>query len=161
MPATLGGCWGIYGLHLPGAFRAFEHWRGPKRLLIGPPVYLDRPVYQYQYDQLRWFDHWLKDNDTGILDEAAGPDLHRRNRRVERCAAVAAAATRWTPFHLHDGGLLSEREPFRGARHDALRGCAGAHGEARFVTPPMVEDDRNLRTDRAEALMRRPATTNC
>lgn len=43
VPATLGGCWGIYGLHLPGAFRAFEHWAGPKRMLIGPPVYLDRP----------------------------------------------------------------------------------------------------------------------
>lgn len=139
VPATLGGCWGIYGLHLPGAFRGFENWRGPKRMLIGPPVYLDRPVYQYQYDQLRWFDHWLKDNDTGILDEPSvqtfidntGEWIHSENWPLQQ--------TRFTPFHLHDGGLLSEREPFRGSHMTRFDDAPGARGEARFVTPPMVE----------------------
>ena len=38
VPAYLGGCWGIYGLHLPGAFRSWDHWAGPKKMIIGPPI---------------------------------------------------------------------------------------------------------------------------
>jgi predicted acyl esterase len=139
VPATLGGCWGIYGLHLPGAFRAFEHWRGPKRMLIGPPVYLDRPVYQYQYDQLRWFDHWLKDNDTGVLTEASVQTFIDRTGEWKDTKGWPLPGTRWTPFHLHDGGVLSEREPFRGSDTTSFEDAPGSHGEARFVTPPMVE----------------------
>ena len=139
VPATLGGCWGIYGLHLPGAFRAFEHWRGPKRMLIGPPVYLDRPVYQYQYDQLRWFDHWLKDNDTGILDEPPVQAFIDNTGEWKDASAWPIPQTRFTPFHLHDGGLLSEREPFRGSDTTTFDDAPGAHGEVRFTTPPMVE----------------------
>jgi hypothetical protein len=56
-------------LHLPGAFRSWQNWAGPKRMTIGPPIYLDRPIYQYQYESLRWFDHWLKGLDTGLDDE--------------------------------------------------------------------------------------------
>ena len=139
VPASLGGCWGIYGLHLPGAFRAFENWAGPKRMLIGPPVYLDRPVYQYQYDQLRWFDHWLKDNDTGMLDEALVQVFVDNIGEWRDAKQWPLPETRWTPFHLHDGGLLSEREPFRGSDVTTFEDAPGAHGEIRFTTPPMVE----------------------
>ena len=44
IPAYLGACWGNYGLHLPGAFTAWRDWRGQK-MVIGPGIYLDRPVY--------------------------------------------------------------------------------------------------------------------
>ncbi len=140
VPATLGGCWGIYGLHLPGAFRAFEHWRGPRRLLVGPPVYLDRPVYQYQYDQLRWFDLWLKDNDTGILADAPVQLFIDGSGNWKDARQWPVPETRWTPFYLHDGGLLSEREPFRGADASSFEDAPQAHGELRFATPPMVEE---------------------
>jgi predicted acyl esterase len=139
VPATLGGCWGVYGLHLPGAFRAFDSWRGPKRMLIGPPVYLDRPVYQYQYDQLRWFDLWLKDNDTGILDEPPVQVFIDGTGEWKDSDEWPLRETRWTPFYLHDGGLLSEREPFAGAAISELHDGPDARGELRFVTPPMVE----------------------
>lgn len=139
VPATLGGCWGIYGLHLPGAFRGFENWRGSRRMLIGPPVYLDRPVYQYQYDQLRWFDHWLKGNDTGMLDEPSVQTFIDNTGEWRDSESWPLKRTRFTPFHLHDGGLLSEREPFRGSDTTSFEDAPGARGEARFVTPPMVE----------------------
>ena len=38
-------------------------------MVIGPGIYLDRPVYQYQDESLRWFDHWLKGVDNGVMDE--------------------------------------------------------------------------------------------
>ena len=68
IPAYIGGDWAIYGLHLPGAFRSWEHLKGPKKMIIGPPAYLDRPLYQLQYESLRWFDCWLKGMNTGIKD---------------------------------------------------------------------------------------------
>jgi putative CocE/NonD family hydrolase len=70
IPGYFGGCWAMYNLHLPGDIRSWEHWAGPKKLTIGPPLYLDRPVYQYANESLRWFDYWLKGIDTGIMDEA-------------------------------------------------------------------------------------------
>ena len=68
VPIVLGACWAMYGLHLPGEFRAWKQIDAPKKLIVGPPIYLDRPVYQYAEQSLRWFDHWLKGNDTGYLD---------------------------------------------------------------------------------------------
>ena len=79
-PAYLGSCWGVYGLHLPGDVRSWTQFAGPKKLTIGPPVYLDRPFYQYQSESLRWFDHWLKGHDTGLLGRAARARVHRRRR---------------------------------------------------------------------------------
>jgi uncharacterized protein len=58
-----------HNLHLRGDIDSWEHWKGPKKLTIGPPHYRDRPVYQYHNESLRWFDCWLKGIDTGIMDE--------------------------------------------------------------------------------------------
>jgi len=69
VPSYLGACWGIFGLHLPGAFRAWENITAPKKMVIGPPIYLDRPLYQYHYESLRWFDYWLKGVENGIMEE--------------------------------------------------------------------------------------------
>jgi Tripartite tricarboxylate transporter family receptor len=44
VPAYFGACWGVYGTHLPGAFRNYANWAGPTKLTIGPPLYLDRPL---------------------------------------------------------------------------------------------------------------------
>ena len=57
VPAYFGACWGVYGTHLPGAFRNYASWAGPTKLTIGPPLYLDRPLYQYAYKSLRWFEY--------------------------------------------------------------------------------------------------------
>jgi hypothetical protein len=48
VPAYIGACWGMYGLHLPRALRSWENLNVPKKMLIGPPTYLDRPLYQLQ-----------------------------------------------------------------------------------------------------------------
>ncbi|MBW1804163.1 MAG: CocE/NonD family hydrolase [Deltaproteobacteria bacterium] len=44
IPAYFGGDWKGYGFHLSGDIRAFEKWKGPKKLSIGPGIYLDRPA---------------------------------------------------------------------------------------------------------------------
>lgn len=40
-----------------------------KKVLIDPSGWWDRPWITYYEENIRWFDHWLKGVDTGIMDE--------------------------------------------------------------------------------------------
>jgi predicted acyl esterase len=140
VPAYFGACWGVYGLHLPGALRSYENWKGPKKLTIGPPVYLDRPFYQYHLEALRWFDHWLKDNDTGMMEE---PDINlfvTGTGRWKQAAQWPVPQTRFTRFYLHEAGELSEREyrPEEGAT--SFEDSPYKRGQVEFWTADFVEE---------------------
>ncbi len=56
--------------------RLLENLKVPKRGLQGawchryPHLGIPGPTVDFLSDATRWFDHWLKDKDTGILDEA-------------------------------------------------------------------------------------------
>ncbi|MCI2417619.1 CocE/NonD family hydrolase [Saccharopolyspora sp. K220] len=57
-------------------FRLAEHLRAPVRGIVGPwsHQYPDRglppgPSIGFLQETLRWWDHWLKDADTGVLDD--------------------------------------------------------------------------------------------
>ncbi|MEW2165624.1 CocE/NonD family hydrolase [Streptomyces sp. NPDC007084] len=141
VPIVLGACWSMYGLHLPGEFRAWSRVQAPKKLIVGPPVYLDRPIYQYAAQSLRWFDHWLKGNDTGYLDEPPVQlFLPGDTGSWLDADEWPLPDTRWHSFFLHSGGLLSEHEfwPYEGATsyQDNLFNERGA---VTFTTPPLVE----------------------
>ncbi len=140
VPAYLGACWALFGLHLEGAFRSFERWQGPKKLLIGPPLYLDRPFYQLHLEALRWFDHWLLGNDTGFLEEAAVRLFVPGRDTWREAEAWPLPQTRFTPFFLHQGGLLSEHDLWPGEQATQFEDSPFGHGEVVFLTPPLVEE---------------------
>lgn len=56
-------------------FRLLENLKGPKKGLIGPwaheypEVAVPGPAIGFLQECLRWWDHWLKDKDTGMMDE--------------------------------------------------------------------------------------------
>jgi putative CocE/NonD family hydrolase len=56
-------------------FRLLEHLRAPRRGIIGPWAHLypdealPGPQIGFNQECLRWWDQWLKDIDTGIMDE--------------------------------------------------------------------------------------------
>lgn len=139
VPTYLGGDWGMFGLHLPGDLRAWEHWRGPKRLTLGPPIYLDRPCYQYAYESLRWFDHWLKEIDTGMMQEPAVQVFIEGTSQWITAEQWPLPQTRWTPFYLHRDGLLSEHEFWPNEGWSSYEDSMFARHELQFWTPPMVE----------------------
>lgn len=139
VPAYLGGDWGTYGLHLPGDTRSWEQWQGPKKFTIGPRIYLDRPVYQYHYESLRWFDHWLKGNDTGIIEEAPVRVYIERTGKWRTGDDWPLPETRWTPFYLHENGLLSEHEFWPNEASSTFADSPYERGGVTFTTPPMVE----------------------
>ena len=162
VPAYLGACWGLFGLHLPAAFRSFESWHGPKKLLVGPALYLDRPFYQLHLEALRWFDHWLLGNDTGFMEEAPVRLFLPGADTWLEAASWPLPQTRWTPFLLHEEGLLSEHELWPGEHSTGFEDSPFGHGEAVFLSPPLVEEtdilgpmtlDLHLSTTDREALV--------
>lgn len=55
--------------------RMLENMKVPVKAIMGPGTHsspdrgLPGPNYQWQYEALRWWDYWLKDRNTGIMDE--------------------------------------------------------------------------------------------
>ncbi|MDD7972680.1 CocE/NonD family hydrolase [Roseinatronobacter alkalisoli] len=140
VPAYFGGCWGVHGLHLPGALRSFANWNGPRKLTIGPPVYLDRPFYQYHQEALRWFDHWLKGNDTGMMDETDINLFIVGTGRWKSAQQWPLPETRFTRFYLHENGELSERGYTVGEGATTFSDSPYCHEALEFWTHPMVEE---------------------
>lgn len=56
-------------------FRLMENLDGPRKGLVGPWAHTyphvgePGPAIDFLKEQLRWWDHWLKGQDTGIMDE--------------------------------------------------------------------------------------------
>ena len=72
VPTYLGSGWYGYSYktHLNGAQNWFRNiTSAPKKLLLAGPAHLDRPVKAFHNEMLRWYDHWLKGIDTGILED--------------------------------------------------------------------------------------------
>ncbi len=144
VPAYLGGCWGNYGLHLPGAFTAWKDWKGPKKMVIGPPIYLDRPLYQYQDESLRWFDYWLKKIDTGVMNEPPIRCFIPPTGEWKSLDDWPPPEARWTTFFLHKENLLSEHELWPEEGADSFNESSAEHGAWTYATPPLVENTEVL-----------------
>jgi putative CocE/NonD family hydrolase len=140
IPAYIGADWGCYGIHLPAAFRSWEGLDVPKKMIVGPPVYLDRPTYQLQHEAVRWFDHWVKGADTGVMQEPPVRVFVMNTNRWKEAEDWPLPETRFTPFFLHEDRLLSEREhwPYEGS--DSFEDSPWMRGALQYVTPPLVED---------------------
>ncbi|MTD57561.1 CocE/NonD family hydrolase [Amycolatopsis pithecellobii] len=71
-PALCVGGW--YDLYCSAIVRVFERVQGPKKLLIGPwmhsmPQNSPFGAIDFLAIALRWWDHWLRDVDDGVLEE--------------------------------------------------------------------------------------------
>lgn len=100
-PSYFGCDWDFYPLHLSGAFDSWAHVTQPvKRMLIGPKPTPGRPFAAYHAEALRWYDLYLKDLDSGVLDGppiqlwVPGDDEWRGEQEWP------LARTRYTDWHL-------------------------------------------------------------
>jgi putative CocE/NonD family hydrolase len=101
------GNWTGVGLHLRGNVEAFMHAASKhKKLRIHSGTHF-HPFHSEEgrLDQLRFFDHWLKGIDTGIMDEPpvklmirTGGDLKSYKFRFEN--EWPLARTQWTRLYL-------------------------------------------------------------
>lgn len=144
VPAYIGGCWGHTGLHLPGAFRSWEYLQVPKKMIIGPAAYLDRPLYQLQYESLRWFDYWMKGIDNGIMDESSVKLWLNGTNEFKEAEDWPLTQTKWTPFYLHENNLLFEHEYRINEGYTSFEDSPWGRGAVTFSTPPFVENTEIL-----------------
>lgn len=111
IPVYCGSGWYAYTyLHLAGAFQNYIGLKGPKKMIIGPPAALERPFHQYHDLIVRWFDHWLKGMDTGIMDEPPIKLFVMGANKWRYEEEWPLTGTNWTKFYLRSWGRLS-REP--------------------------------------------------
>ena len=69
---------------------------------FGPAALIDLHAIQ-----LRWFDHWLKGIDTGLLDEPPIKIFVMGANRWRDEHEWPLARTRYTPYYLHSGGAAN------------------------------------------------------
>ncbi len=90
-----------------GPFMIWDGVSGPKKMVMFPGGWLDRPFTQHHTLLFRWFDHWLKGIDSGIMDEAPiqlyiqGDDVYRDEYEWP------LARTVWTNYYLRTHNRLS------------------------------------------------------
>jgi len=140
IPAYIGSCWGMYGIHTPAAFRSWEYLNVPKKMILGAPMYLDRPLGQLQHEAVRWFDYWVKGVETGIMDEPPVRAFVMGTGEWKESTDWPLPQTRWTPFYLHENALLSEHEHWSHEGSDSFEESPWMRGHLQYATPPLVEN---------------------
>ena len=75
IPTFLIGGW--YDGYRDAVGRMLEHMDAPVKAMLGPWAHsfphngYPKPQMEWRHEAVRWFDHWLKGEDTGIMDEPA------------------------------------------------------------------------------------------
>jgi putative CocE/NonD family hydrolase len=134
VPMLICASFSDHDLHSHGAFRAFEKCGSRRKW-----AYTHRAgkwAAYYSADslkiQLAFFDHFLKDAETGILDQApvrlVVHDTRDTPLEIRDERQWPLARTQWRDLYLGADGRLSESE----ARDGAVR-FSSRDGEARFV----------------------------
>jgi hypothetical protein len=145
VPAYLSSGWWAYAhMHLRGAFQNFAQLQGPKRLLIGPPVITECPLPRsYHEEALRWYDHWLKGADNGLLDEPPIKIFVMGINSWRTENEWPLARTRWTKLYLHPGEQLLEDADVPAGEPDVFVQEPPIHtasiATVRYRTPPLSE----------------------
>ena len=146
--------------------RAFSRLDVPKKILLGPWGHywpeeaLPGPRIDFRHEMLKWFDQWLKGEETGVMEEPAVTLFVRRYKRPVAHMYLEDAGfwrheDEWppsrnqdTPFYFHIDGELSrekpakEREPDQYAYHPAVGISAGVYWGGGIMPWAMPVDQR-------------------
>lgn len=145
-PMYIGTPWGVR-FYIFGTFEVFEKASTPaeqKKLIVYPPGYPSRPYTDYHDETVRWYDHWLKEKDNGILEEPPIKLFVMGENKWRFEKEWPLARTEWTKFYLHPQGKLSA-EPVQGnPAPDSFTQPAAYQDPTvfclRYSTPPVTED---------------------
>ena len=139
-----------YKLHLQGSQQWFQEVQGvPKKLLITGPAHLERPFHSFHDEILRWYDHWLKGKDTGILDEPPVKVWVMGANQWRTGEDWPLPETQWSKLYLHSWGRLRPEPYVPGARNGRLEPDTFVQmpptqtneiARLRYMTDPLPED---------------------
>jgi predicted acyl esterase len=106
-----------YKTHLNGAQSYFANADAPKKLMFTGPAHLERPFRSFHREILRWYDHWLKGMDTGVMREPPVKFWVMGENKWRHADDWPLPETQWTRLYLRSWERLSA-EPFTPASVD-------------------------------------------
>ena len=120
IPVYTGAGWYAYTykLHLQGSQQWYQNIKAPKKLLFTGPAHLERPFHSFHDEILRWYDHWLKGKDTGVMNEPPVKIWVMGANEWRYGDDWPLPETQWTKLYLHSWERL-RREPFTPSSRDA------------------------------------------
>jgi putative CocE/NonD family hydrolase len=120
IPAYTGAGWHAYTykMHLMGAQNWYDAIDVPKKLLFTGLTHMERPFHAMHDEIVRWYDHWLKGKDTGIMDEPPVKIWVQGEDKWRTGDDWPLPETEWTKFYLHSWERL-RTEPFVEGGRDA------------------------------------------
>ena len=155
--------------YVDAIFRMMEHLSVPRKALIGPwghhwPQYgHPGPQVGFLQEAVRWWDHWLKGVDDGVMEEPMvrawmqdavppAPDYPSRPGRWIAEPALPAASVSPHRLHLTPGGLraVPDGEPAALSHCSPLTVGARAGAWCAYGAPADMPTDQ--RTDDAQSL---------
>ena len=141
VPTHTGAAWYgyTYKTHLCGAQTYFQNIRGPKKLTLNGPAHLDRPLRALRADMLRWYDHWLRDVDTGVMDDPPVRYFVMGANEWRSGDDWPLPETQWTKLYLNSWERLTD-EAFAESSVDE------------FIPPDLFVQMPPIQTNRIEKL---------
>jgi len=121
----------------------------PKKLLITGPAHLERPFHSFHDEILRWYDHWLKGKNTGVLDEPPVKVWVMGENKWRYGKDWPLPETQWSRLYLHSWGRLKPEPYVPGARNARLEPDTFVQmpptqtneiQRLRYMTDPLPED---------------------
>ena len=122
IPTYMGAGWYgyTYKTHLNGAQNYFANIAAPKKLTLAGPLHLERPWRSFRNETLRWYDHWLKGIDSGMMDEPPVKYWVMGANEWRSAQDWPLPETRWTKLYLNSWERLSV-EPCTPASYDEVQ----------------------------------------
>ena len=114
IPCYMVSRWSGWPIHLSGAFSAYNGIDAPKKLLIMETEYPSgplRPWHSHHDLILRWYDHWLKGIDTGVMDEPPIQLFIKGKNEWRYEHEWPLDRTRWKRLYLRGNEGLAEEPP--------------------------------------------------
>ena len=152
IPVYTGAGWYAYTYkqHLQGCQNWFRAIKGvPKKLMLTGPAHLERPFHSFHDEILRWYDHWLKGIDTGVMDEPPVKIWVMGANQWRYGNDWPLPETNWTKYYLHSWERL-RTEPFTPSSREAYDEPDGflqmpptqtnTVQRLRYMTEPLPED---------------------
>jgi predicted acyl esterase len=94
-------------------FFIYNRVQGPKKLIMFPPGWMDRPFSQHHGLILDWYDYWFKGIQNGIMDEDPIKLFIMGENKYRTEKEWPIGRTEWTSFYLRPHqGLSREPEQF-------------------------------------------------
>jgi len=138
VPVYLGCDWQNVPLHLPHTFKAYEALTNSQHVQVGMlgEFGLAWPWESLHVEALAWFDHWLKGQDTGILE---GPPIRYVVPEAPGWRTAATwpiAGTTYTEMALRADGVLADTDGSPGSRTLMVLGAGLNRPRASEIDPP-------------------------